>query len=136
MARGGERDGMKSKDTHIFVGTFPLGFENVELYALAGTTDGYFYCRPDDKSPGRIKVGIGTKEWDQVVSVLLHETFEMLCAKLRLRYEATGVCGDHASYLFVMNHCQFVDLCQSQASFITLALPKLAEVWRKQRRKK
>lgn len=122
---------MKPSD-QIFVCTAPLGHENVELYAIKHVTDGYFFCRPDDKSPGRIKVGIGSKHWDEIVSVLLHETFEMLCAKLRLRFEPSGVHGDHASYLFSFNHCQFVDICQSQAQFVTVALPKLALAWQKQ----
>lgn len=126
---------MKS-NKQIFIGTYPLDCQNVELYALTDETNGYFYSRPDDKSPGRIKVGIGTPHWEEVVGILLHETMEMLMTKLRCRYEATGVIGDHSSYTFIFNHCQFVDLCQSQASFIAPALPRLLAVWQKQKEKK
>lgn len=118
----------------IRVGTYPLGSENVDLYALPDSFDGFFYCRPDDVSPGRIKIGLKSDHWDEIVSVLLHETFEMLCAKQRHRYEKSGVHGDHASYTFIFNHSDFTELCQSQATFIARALPDLSKCFTQQRK--
>lgn len=120
-----------TKKSQTYVGTFPLGFMNVELYAITDETNGYFFTRPDDKSPGRIKVGIDTEHWDQVVAILLHETFEMVCSHMNLRYEVSGAVGDASSYTFIFNHTQFCDACDRQARFITPALPKLAAVWQK-----
>lgn len=120
---------------HIYIGTFPLGHLNVELYGLPDESNGYFFCRPDDRSPPRIKVGMDTNTWEECVSILLHETFEMLMASVRCRYETSGVRGDHASYTFIFTHTQFCDLCESQARFITPALPKLAIAWDKLRKK-
>lgn len=120
----------------IKVGTFPIGHENVELYAAPDLDGGCFYFRPDDNSPPRIKIGLDYDRWDELVSVLLHETMEFLMARLLYRYEQTGVKGDHASYLFTFNHCQFSDLCQRQAKFISAALPELATHWNKLKAKK
>lgn len=115
----------------VRIGTYPLGMENIELYALPDSFDGFFYCRPDDISPGRIKIGLKSRNWDEIVSVLLHETFEMLCSRHRHRYEKSGGQGDHASYLFVFNHSEFTELCQFQATFITRAVPDLMRYFKR-----
>jgi len=120
----------------IKVGTFPLGHENVELYAIPSADGGCFYFQPADNSLPRIKIGLDYDRWDQVVSVLLHETMEFLMARLLNRYEQTGVYGDHASYLFMFTHCQFSDLCQRQAKFVAAALPEVAAHWNKLKAKK
>lgn len=116
----------------IFVCTAPLGPHNVELYALTSGNNGFFYTRPDDKSPGRIKVGIQTRHWDECVSVLLHETLEMAMAHMSVRYEHSGLPNDHASYVFILNHSpQFVDLCERVAMFLSVAFPELEKVYKK-----
>jgi hypothetical protein len=125
----------KKHDSQIFIGTFSLGHENVELYAITNERGGYFYTRPDDKSPARIKVSISVNHWDHCVSILLHETFEMAMTRARVRYEQDGYVGDTASYLFSFDHSKFVQICEDVAQFATPALPALAKAWRKNRRK-
>jgi len=116
----------------LFVGTFRLGHQNVDLYALPDEAGGEFYCTPDDKSLPRIKVGIQSDSWHETVSVLIHESFELAAAILRVRFERDGVRGDAASYLFSFDHSQFCDLCNCTAEFITPALPKLATIYNRQ----
>ena len=117
------------------LGVFPLGHENVELVAILDDGGGAFYFAPDRESPGRIKVGLGYKHWDQVVATLLHETMEYAMDRHKLRYEKTqNLCNDHAGYLFVMDHCAFSEVCACVASFVVPALPKLADVFRHRRK--
>lgn len=118
-----------------FIGTFPLGHENVELYAMTDQRGGCFHTRPDAKSPARIKVGIAMNHWDHCVSVLLHEAFEMAMTRARSRYEQDGYVGDSASYLFSFDHSKFCQVCEDVAQFITPALPELAKAWRNNRKK-
>jgi len=120
----------------IYVGTYRLCSSNVDLYALTHENNGYFYGAPDDNSLPRIKVGISSIHWDQVVNILLHESFEMALDNIRVRYEKSGSCGDMASYLFCFDHCQFVEACESVSRFITPALPELASVYKKAHRKR
>lgn len=122
---------VETKDTQIRVGIFALGHQNVELFALTKEAGGYFYCRPDDTSLARIKVGIDTKYWDQVLSVLVHEAFEMEMSRIRARYQVSGVSGDSASYTFLFNHTEFCDLCESVGMFLSGALPALSKVYNK-----
>lgn len=118
------------------IGTFPLGYENVQLVAILDQTGGRFYFCPDDTSTGRIKVGIDYNRWETVVSVLIHEATEYAMTKGRLRFSETQDLGnDHAGYVFIMNHVQFSDVCACVAGFITPALPKLAALYNKKRKK-
>ncbi len=119
----------------IRVGTFLLGNENVDLYALPDETGGEFYFCPDAISTPRIKVGLNQKEWEQCVNVLLHESFEFAMARHRARFVRCGKYNDdHADYLFVFDHPEFASACSDVASFITPALPLLAAIYGKRRR--
>lgn len=122
----------KAESDQIHIGVFPIGCENADVYVLPLEQEyGCFYLCPDDASLPRIKIAIGSKHWVNVVGIALHESFEFLTARLLCRYQKSGVIGDHASYLFSFNHCQFSDLCQRQAIFIAQLLPALSEAYRK-----
>lgn len=129
---------MKKKPRHkpdvmqqTHVGVFPLGSENVDLYVLPNYDGGYFYLTPDERSLPRIKIGIDHREWGRVVEIALHESLEFLLTRYLHRYERTNALGDHASYLFNFDHCALTDICQRQSDFISAALPRLAEHYRK-----
>jgi hypothetical protein len=117
------------------VGVFCLGHENVQLVVREGT-GGEFYYMPDEQSMARIKIGLDL-EWSEVVMMLLHETFEMVMARDGRRFESCAKRSrDHATYTFVFNHSQFSQFCWAQSEFVTAALPRLAEEYKKRKNKK
>lgn len=119
------------------IGVFQIGHENVQLVAMLDNGDGEFYFCPESESLGRIKVGIANSNWENVVAMLLHETLEYAMDRQRVRYRITeNLSRDHASYLFNFNHCQFTEIVACVSSFVTPALPRLAEAWAKRHKKK
>jgi hypothetical protein len=132
---------MKKKaphDVQLLIGTFRLGDENVDLYALPhGAGGGEFYTRPDDKSVGRIKIGIDEQHYDDVLAILLHETFEYLACRHHTRFsQSLKFNRDHADYLFIMDHSTFGEICSRQAFFLYECGAKLHATWKKHRPKK
>ncbi len=127
----------KKKEVDFRVGVFRLGHINVELRANTEMEGGEFYFCPDDFGPPRIRVGLNSKEWSDVLSWLLHETFEMAFCHRQLRFQRTGkLNGDHADYLFAFDHCEFGNCCSMSAWFLTDAIPVLATCYKKSQKER
>ena len=110
------------------IGVYYFGNEQIELVLREGT-GGEFYATPEKGHIPRIKVG-ADKEWQQVVSALVHEAFEFAALRNRGRYDPCGdFSNDHSSYLFVMTHPIFSDCCARVAELLTSAVPVLAHEW-------
>jgi hypothetical protein len=127
------------KEKAIFVGIFGMSGAWVALYALPGERGGSFDTAPlthlKQKMVPKITVGIGDREWWMVVETLLHEAAELALVMDGLRWQtADGLSRDHASYLFVLDHCQFCRMCARTADFITAALPELAKAYKRWRK--
>jgi hypothetical protein len=122
----------KSDPNQIFVGTYTLGHEEVDLYALPNEGGGYFYFIPEEGKRARIKVGMRLKRWPQVVEVLMHEAVEFSLTREGHRFEASKKFNsDAAWYTFMFTHDQFGHVMACAADFITPALPALAKVYKK-----
>lgn len=124
-----------------YVGTFPLAFVNVELYASADTFGGSIHYRPTSTSPPRMIVGLRSKEWAKVVDVLLHESFEFSADMFQCQYRHTTANDcDTADLTFVFDHQEFTRICTSAGYFMADVMPKLREHFDKhmksQRKKK
>ena len=118
------------------IGTFFMGRTEVELVLREGD-GGEFYIAPERGKIPRIKIGADVKEWRTIVSVLLHESLELVMDDMYLRYRTSKeIAGDAASYLFIFNHSpQFSEICARVGDFITDALPVLATEWKKWKHK-
>lgn len=111
------------------IGVYPCGGEDVQLVLREGG-GGEFYVTPEKGHVARIKVG-GDCDWDDVISALLHEAFELQMHRIGCRYDPTGDYGkDHSSYLFVMTHPQYSNVCGRVAQFLTKAVPALHKAWK------
>lgn len=115
----------------ILIGHCSLGHESVDLYGIVGQQGGEFYLCPEDGSPGRIKIGLGYKEWWKVVNVLLHEALEYALEREKCRFErVTKMSGGHNDYTFILHHDDLTNACCRVADFITPVLPVLAKAWK------
>lgn len=113
-----------------------MGHEQIDFYAVDNMCGGEFYLAPGDRCVGRIKVGLDTKNWNQCVTWLLHESFEYLTCRFRVRYERSGkLSGDHGAYTFIFSHEDFSEICTHQSEFVSASLPRLADVFKKHSRK-
>lgn len=120
-----------------YVGTWPIGHENCQLYAMPDSTGGDFYGCPDSNSCARIKVGLDYRCFDEVIAVLIHEAMEFALMRSDCRYQISGKLNrDHADYLFCMTHEQFGRACSKVAMFMSEAVPKLSTLWQRQHRRK
>lgn len=118
----------------VIVGVFSCGAEDVQLVLREGS-GGEFYCTPEKGAVARIKVGADSS-WSDVISALLHEVFELQMTRLMCRYDPTTDYGrDHSSYLFVMTHPQFSNVCGRAAEFLTAVLPSVSKAYKKWHRK-
>ena len=118
------------------VGVYDIGFEQVQLVAREDL-GGEFYTVPEHGKIARIKIGMDHEIWSQVVSVMLHESFEFLTVRAGARFSPSNeMRRDHTSYLFNFGHTQFTEICAKQAEFLAAALPDLAREWKKWRRAK
>ena len=113
------------------VGIYEMGYMAIELVAREGT-GGEYYTIPEHGHIPRIKLGMDHTQWRDVVDVLLHETLEFAIdtknGRLRPTYDTTL---GHDNFVFLLTHPQFSDMCAKVAEFITTALPDLAAVWKK-----
>lgn len=117
----------------VIVGTYDCGLDQIELILREGT-GGEFFFKPEDGKVPRVKVGADVDGWNDVVSILLHEVFEMQMTKSHCRFEPAPDYGrDHSSYLFLMNHPIFSDVTARVAGFLALCLPDLSRAWNKWR---
>lgn len=113
----------------VIVGVYNFGTGNVQLVLREGD-GGEFYFAPDKISPPRIKVGADQPNWNLVVATLLHEILEMQMTLQGFRFSpAPDFANDNSSYLFVMNHPQFSEVCARSAMFVASALPDLSKAW-------
>lgn len=121
-------------DTQPLVGTFWLGSTNVELFGRAGK-GGDFYFHPDDKSLPRIKVGLDYNHWGEVLSVLLHESFEYLCAANSVRFvNCAQITQASDSYTFHFNHNEMTRIIDDQAYFLAHCIDLLCSTWKQYRK--
>lgn len=69
------------------VGVFNIGPDQVQLI-LREDTGGEFYAKPEVGKIALIKVGAyyDKDDWEKCVSVLLHESFEMVTRQMNLRF--------------------------------------------------
>lgn len=127
---------MKKLPDQIKVGNYRLGAFNVDLIALPSDIGGEFNFCPENNAMPRIKVGLAYDFWDEVVAVLLHETLEMTLCAVNRRYLHSGkMTEDACSYIFVFNHDEFAQACGTAACFITPALPDLAALFKRTKKK-
>ncbi len=122
------------KMRQVIVGTYCCGHAQAQLVLREG--DGAeFYLVPEDGCVPRIKLGADRTSWSKMVSVLLHEIQELIMEQRHYRYTAAGDrAQDHGSYVFMLNHAQFSDLCACAGEYLTAALPDLATAWKKWRK--
>lgn len=112
------------------VGLYGLGSESVQL-ALRDGTGGDFNSAPAPGRVARINIGADPKEWQEVVSSLLHEAMELAMARMKCRYLPADDCGgDALGYLFILPHTDFSDACGRVADLVAGALPDLAKSWK------
>ena len=114
------------------IGTFAMGHENVDLYALPDERGGFCHLRPDYASLGRIHVGLGGAKWHECAEILLHESLEFLMLRMSFAHGTLGEMADDVGQrVFMFTHTQFSEMCARQATFVATALPELEKAWKK-----
>lgn len=113
----------------IKVGTWELGYENVELFIKEGR-DGSFQFTPNPKEMPRIILGGNYVEWQNIYTILIHETMEFALTRGACRYsESQDLSNDTAAFVFMFNHSQFADACAKAAKFIVACHNDLKKAW-------
>lgn len=123
----------------IFVGTYDLGLEQVDLWLRDGL-GADFSMTPEKGRCPKIQVGMDTGSWQETVGRLHHEAMELTMAKMGLRYgESPDYARDNGASLFVMTHTQFSEASARTGMFLAQALPQFGfafRKWRSKRKKK
>lgn len=109
------------------IGTYYAGMREITLYTREGT-GAEFYLVPEKACVPRIKVGINGRDWEQTLSWLMHELYELLLTVRGARYtdSITPANDGHDGYLFIFSHPCFSAVCAEAAEFLSKALPDLA----------
>lgn len=124
------------KEARKKVGRYHLGIRDVDLYLRSGH-GGDFESASEKNGIAEINIGASPRRWADVVSVLVHESAEMVLSDLHRRYRhSTDYADDHASYLFVINHSEFAEAMGRVGWFLSAALPNLAAAYKKNRKRR
>jgi hypothetical protein len=112
------------------VGTYRMGDDSVQLVLREGD-GGDFYFQPGDIPYCRLKIGADVDEWWRVVAFVLHEAEEACIARICCRLSPDDEFGrDHATYVFLLRHEQFSDVCARAGMFLAACLPDLCKAWK------
>ncbi len=118
----------------IFIGTYDLGAESVDLYARAGT-GAEFSTRSgtkDQRQRAGIWVGMDYPEWHQVVGSVLHEAKEACHMRMGTRLlPDIDYSRDSGGYYFFETHAQHSELCGRVGYFLAQCLPALGRAWKR-----
>lgn len=118
------------------IGIYEAGYYQIELILREGT-GGEFYLTPEKGKCPRIKIGADYVSWFEIIAVLLHEVEEFLIDRIQCRYGSFDDLGnDHSSWLFVLNHVQYSDMCMKTGEYIAKALPDLSKAWKNWKKSK
>jgi hypothetical protein len=111
---------MPAKKTPYLLGTYPLGYQWVELYLIPDGYGGYFDSPTVKGGLQKLGVGIADPDYGHVLSVMIHEVFESVSCDLMVRYKKSGAFCDTSSdtYHFHMNHNEFSEICSRVGHFI------------------
>lgn len=115
----------------VIIGTYYMGAEYVQIVLRDG--DGAeFYITPEHGKVPRMKIGADRDNWHDIVAALLHEALELCMFRLKCRYSPSNdFTNDHSAYLFIMDHCQFTDMCCRAGEFLSECEKDLRKAWRK-----
>lgn len=109
------------------LGTYTVGTRPIRVYTEKKSGSGSF-----DLRDSRMVVGIQSKDWWEVVNVLLHEATEMAMHDNQCRLAPVVDFGNsHDCYVFLMTHPQFSEITGQVANFLVQVLPDLAKRYNK-----
>lgn len=119
------------------LGTFLLGYENVDLFISFEGGGGHLELSPDSNEKAFIKIGLAVESWDVILSLLLHETMEFLLLRAFSGFQPiNSTYIDTSKRVFIMSHSLMDEICDRQAIFISEVLPRLADAYKKHCKKK
>ena len=117
------------------IGSYYAGRECIELVIREGQGGEVFFC-PEHGKIGRIKIGVDD-EWRDVLAALFHEVFEFIATKNHCRYQDTeNFSGDLGTYMFIIPHYMFSDICWKTADFMEACVGDLKKKWEKWQKEK
>lgn len=122
---------MSKQPYHL--GTYPLGYTNVEIYVHpAESFGGRFDMQPTTSSMPRMDITLDFKNWWEVVELLLHEAYEASFCLHHSRYcVSPTVCSDLSAFQFMFSHATFAEITAGVAKFVAEAYPALAAAYAK-----
>lgn len=113
----------------ILVGEFDAGSRVVRILLDPDLCGGSFDLNPPI---AEVIVGLGSKKWPRVLSILMHELLELAYVDLCCRYAPTpDYAADSAAYLFSMNHTQFGEATARVAWCMAKCVPEVSRAFEK-----
>lgn len=119
-----------NKSGERLLGVYEFGYENIEVYAVDDIGGSFSLSSANIKMPN-IKVGIDYAPGDfhVIVSVFIHEIFELLLARKGCRFEdSTSLNRGHDKYVFLFNHPVFTEVCTCASESLFCVLNELKKV--------
>ncbi len=113
-----------------FLGIFQLGLDDVDVFVRKEAGASFWVAPGPPRCRPKIEIGLDSERFSNVFGWALHEAFEMVATRLRVRYEVTQKFSEsHADYLFVFTHEQMAELLEQVGYFLTLVHGKLHSEW-------
>jgi hypothetical protein len=113
------------------VGTYDIGDGMCDIFLREGTGADFYFYYGNDKKPV-ILLGADYSNWNEIVSLLVHESLEFTAARTKQRYQKSDCAElDHGSYIFIMSHGAFTDCCARVGCLLADALPDICTAWKK-----
>lgn len=113
-----------------FIGKFPLGYGPVKVF-VTNTVGGEGAVNTLGKTP-EIRIGLDEDSWSDVLSIALHEAFEVSAMQQGCHFEPSlDLSGDTGKFVFVLTHQQFSQTCANVGLFLAAVTPALAKEYKK-----
>lgn len=117
------------------IGTYQIGTDRVDVH-VAPIFGGNVYLNYKNGNH-RIVVGMNELNWPLILSILLHESTELVCIVMGLRYSPSlDVARDNGAYYFAMHHTQFSEMSARTGEFLAECVPDLLNTYNKLSKKK
>lgn len=112
--------------------TVEMGYDYVNIF-VDDSTDGFCTLLPKgDSKIQEVVVGLDQPDFSRVLAILIHEVGELHMNKMHYRLvPTTDLSNDHASYLFLMNHVQYSEVCFVVSEVLTSVFKDIKKEYKK-----
>lgn len=117
------------------LGKIEFGHEMVQLLVDHDLPGGWYKIFPVEHELAVICIGLATRDWKDITTVLIHEAMEFALERRFCKFKgSTEIARDSGGCIFVFDHAQFTDACARAGEFVATATPLVQTEFRRMKK--